>query len=91
MLSDGSWKKVDEHDKNQQDNGPLGKKKDKNNNCKGDDAHGIIDLTSEEDDVNEPIDIEDTKPILDHQVSSTGPQVNTLQPPHPHTSIFHAG
>jgi hypothetical protein len=88
MLSDGSWKKVDEHDKNQQGNGPPGEKKDENNNSKGNVAHDIIDLTSEE---NDPMGIEDTKPILDCQVSSTGPQVDTFQPSQLHRSTFHAG
>jgi hypothetical protein len=91
MLSDGSWKKADEHDKNQQGNGPSGEKKDENSNSKGDAAHDIIDLTSEENDANEPMDIEDIKPILDCKVSSTGPQVDTLQASQPRTSIFHAG
>ncbi|KAF3341449.1 E3 SUMO-protein ligase pli1 [Carex littledalei] len=90
MLSDGSWKKVEEHDENQQGNGPLSQKKDKNNDSMGGAAHDIIDLTSEENDANEPIEIEDTKPTLDDLVSSTMPQVNTRQSPHPHTSFFHA-
>lgn len=91
MLSDGSWKKVEEHDENQQGNGPLSQKKDKNNDSMGGTAHDIIDLTSEENDANEPIEVEDTKPTLDDLVSSTMPQVKTRQSPHPHTSFFHAG
>ncbi|KAJ1704437.1 hypothetical protein LUZ63_004216 [Rhynchospora breviuscula] len=83
ILSDGSWKKVEEHDKCQQGSGPPGGES-------SDAMRDIIDLTSEENDVNEPIEVEDIKPVVDGQKPLTAPEVNTPQPSRPRNNILHA-
>ncbi|KAJ4798168.1 E3 SUMO-protein ligase pli1 [Rhynchospora pubera] len=87
ILSDGSWKKVEEHDKCQQGSGPPGGE---SSDAMRDAAHDIIDLTSEENDVDEPIEVEDIKPVVDGQNPLTAPEVNTPQPSRPRNNILHA-